>query len=1135
MKRSDIARLASQVIAQFEADSKLQCFDGPGGATRMLEGIADKVFDLEIKEDPTLEAPALGELNPSLGTISVRPGLEPGVRAFTVAHEIGHAECHPGQVLSDTDDTINDEVGLTQGDDGIFQGYDESSRRELEANIFAAELLAPIAKIRELIAAQSNWSVESLSSFFGVSRSAMVGQLSAAFLPGDWRGESHEENKPVPSLDPKQHEAVTVATPALVLAGPGAGKTRILVDRFVSLVKDGAEPGSILVLTFTNKAAGEMLDRLSSQLDTGSQGLSVSTFHSFGLEILKLYGQHLDLPSHPKLLASAELYAFLRDNLGKLPLGSFEDIRRPTRNLKLLISAVSRAKDELVRPAEYLALAEAWFTQVNNNPAETDDEKKKAVRALDVAKFYHAYQSLMAEHGKADYGDLIWNTIHLLSKEGVGDEIRGRYQHLLVDETQDINFATAEMLRLLDGGRGIIWAVGDPRQSIYRFRGASSVSLLRFSTDFPGTTVVELEKNYRSNDDLVSFSQAFEIPKRDAGDDLPIPKLSSGLNKDVPAPAILMCEAPSEEAELAWIATYLAKKASNGAELEEFAVLCRTRAQAQKVAEALVKGKVPNNWAGSLDKRDAFKEVMAALYLAADDTIGLTRFWSGSELDLRALMRGRKELRTYSLSKLLYEAADGNVDGLSEDGVRLATELKKLVGTLRALDTAGQVVERFIFDLGPWSRSLIVSSPKSSSTARATLGQVLGMAKAFSRANPGPRAKAKEFLKFVRTAQEAGELKELGSESQPGLANVATMHASKGLEWPTVIIPYVAKSKLPPPKRQQEYMPPPGLIHGEDPKDAEIELACLVYVALTRSQDSLVLTYASHYGKPTKGGNQNAGPSPLMGQPMMVAPKWKGVARIQAPVVEVEIPEAEASLGHQFEGKIPYSALKAYGKCPKRFELQHILQMHDSERGYLDFRSCIQDVSTWMAQEQAVGRPTSDAGAVAKFEEVWRSKQSEHWYEERFLATGAKIVLSNLQAIRNGKVDERQSLELSIDGQIVSLSVDAVQDSPTGIVITKTNHGPPAKTHLDEEEQRLLAHVATSKGSQNRPRINYPLHGHEAAVETTDKKIQNSLASVAKDVESMLSGPYPPKPDMMNCRGCFAALICPANPEDDEE
>jgi superfamily I DNA/RNA helicase/CRISPR/Cas system-associated exonuclease Cas4 (RecB family) len=1135
MKRSDIARLASQVIAQFEADSKLQCFDDPGGATRMLEGIAKRVFDLEVQEDPTLQAPALGELNPGLGTISVRPGLEPGVKAFTIAHEIGHAKCHPGQVLSDTDNTINDEVGLTQGDDGIFQGYDESSRRELEANIFAAELLAPAAKIREIVAADPNWSVESLASFFGVSRSAMVGQLSAAFLPGDWRGENQEDNKPVPPLDCKQLEAVTVKTPALVLAGPGAGKTRILVDRFVSLVKDGAVPGSMLALTFTNKAAGEMLDRISSQLDTGSQGLSISTFHSFGLEILKLYGQHLGLPSHPKLLASAELYSFLRDHLGKLPLGSYEDIRRPTRNLKLLISAVSRAKDELVSPAEYQALAEAWLTQVNGNPAASSDEKKKAGKALDVAKFYGAYQCLLAEHGKADYGDLIWNTVHLLSKEGVGDEIRGRYVHLLVDETQDINFATAEMLRLLDAGRGIIWAVGDPRQSIYRFRGASSVSLLRFSTDFPGTTIVELEKNYRSNDDLVSFSQAFEIPKRDAGDDLPIPKLSSGLNKDVPAPAILMCEGPSEDAELAWIAMYLAERASNGAELEDFAVLCRTRAQAQKVAEALVKGKVPNNWAGSLDKRDAFKEVMAALYLAADDPIGLTRFWSGSELDLRTLMRGRKLLRTYSLSKLLYEAADGKIEGLSEEGVGLATELKKLVGALRALDTAGQVVERFVFDLSAWSRNLIVSSPKSSSTARATLGQVLGMAKAFSRANPGPKAKAKEFLKFVRTAQEAGELKELGAESQPGLVNVATMHASKGLEWPTVIIPFVAKSKLPPPKRQPEYVPPPGLIHGEDPQDADIELACLFYVALTRPKDSLVLTYASHYGKPTKGGTLNAGLSSLIGQPMIVAPKKKGVARIQAPAVDVEIPGEAASLGHQFEGAIPYSALKAYAKCPKRFELQHILQMHDSERGYLDFRSCIQEVSAWLAEEQVEGRPASDSAAVAKFEEVWRSKQSEHWYEKRFLETGAKIVLSNLEAIRSGKVDERQTLEVSIDGQVVSLSVDSVQDSPTGIVITKVNHGPPAKAHLDEEEQRLLAHVASSKGSQNRPRITYPLHGHEATVETTDRKIQNSLTDVAKDVQSMLSGPYPPKPDMMNCRGCFAALICPANPEDDDE
>ena len=184
MKRSDIARLASQVIAQFEADSKLQCFDCPGGATRMLEGIADTVFSLEIKEDPTLQAPALGELNPSLGTISVRPGLEPGVKAFTIAHEIGHAKCHPGQVLSDTDDTINDEVGLTQGDDGIFQGYDESSRRELEANTFAAELLMPTDLLMAALGGHSvdledDEAVASLAKRFKVSEAAMRYRLSS--------------------------------------------------------------------------------------------------------------------------------------------------------------------------------------------------------------------------------------------------------------------------------------------------------------------------------------------------------------------------------------------------------------------------------------------------------------------------------------------------------------------------------------------------------------------------------------------------------------------------------------------------------------------------------------------------------------------------------------------------------------------------------------------------------------------------------------------------------------------------------------------------------------------------------------------------------------------------------------------
>lgn len=1131
MKRSDIARLAGETLSRYEAEKQTSCFAAEGGVGNLLELIA-QMLGYEVVNDPTLESPAMGEFNAGLGRISVRPDLAPAVRAFTIAHEIGHAVCHPDQVLTDDEATIDEEVGLAEQDDGIFKGYDEASRQELEANIFAAELLVPTWKVRELVSSDPDWTVDSLTKVFGVSRSAMVSQLSATYFPGDWATEEASKDKAADPPDTKQLEAIGAPTPALILAGPGAGKTRILVDRFVRLVEQGTQPGEILALTFTNKAAGEMLDRIAARLPNGSQGLAVSTFHSFGQEVLKLYGQHLGLQAHPKLLPGAELYAFLRDRLGKLPLGSYEDLRRPTRNLKILINAVSRAKDELVGPAEYLALAQRWIVSAQSG---SEDDLKKAHKAVDVANFYAAYERLLSENGAADFGDLIRFCVTLLAAEGVGDEIRSKYRHILVDETQDINYATSEMLRLLDGGRGVIWAVGDPRQSIYRFRGASSVSLLRFPEVFPGTTIVELEKNYRSNEDIVAFGQAFEFPKREAGDDLPVPKLSSGRTSEVTGSSVSLCEAPSEIAELSWIALHIKELQAKGERLENFAVLCRTRAQAQKVAEAFARNKVPNNWAGSLDKRDAFKDIVAALYLAADNTLALTRLWTGSEADLRALMRARKELKTRSLSRVLYEAADGKIEGLSEAGIVHCTELKKLAGKLGALGTPGQVVERYAFDLCSWTRDLLARAPESSISARATLGQLLGMAKSFSKANPGTRGSVKEFLRFVLTAQEAGELREQGAPSQRGLVNVATIHASKGLEWPYVIVPFFAKTKLPPPKRNPEYVPPPGLIKGEDPSDTAIELACLVYVALTRAKDSLTLTYASHYGKPTKTGSQNAGISSLLTDAMLVAPARQGLTRYVAAEVPEDAEPIRVSLGHQFEGAIPFSALKAFDECPKRFELQYALGMHDTERGYLDFRDAVTDTTEWILGETEEGRSVTEEMALAAFDEVWRAKQAEHWYEERYVESGHRLVIKQLEAIRQGVIPRKEYVEVKVGEHTVRLGVDSIEETPDGLLISKVNYGPPAKSHLDKPEQRLLTHAAVSKGSNLAPLIRYPLHGHVAETQTTARKVAITLNDIQRDIKDIITGPYTPKPQMMTCRGCFAALICPANPEDEEE
>lgn len=1131
MTRTDIARRAAAVLERAKAKG-IDCFSGTSGSCSQLDAIAG-LFDLTVHENPMLDPKTLGVLDVGLMRISIKPGLTPSLRAFTIAHEIGHAEIHSSTVPFDTEDTIDEEAGLVSTDDGVLHVYDPGSRQELEANIFAAELLAPTEMVRTRVQSNPDWSVDDLASYFGVSRSAMVSQLSAAFLPGSWSEPMEESAKGTFTLDDKQKLAIETPAPALVLAGPGAGKTRILVERFVNLVKQGSPPERILALTFANKAAGEMVERISVALPGSSQGLSVSTFHSFGLEVLKLYGEFLGLPEHPVMLTPAEVFALLRGRLGRIPMGSFEDLRRPTRNLKLLISAVSRAKDELVAPEEFLRLSQAWGDDLASDANAPDADKKLAAQALDAGFFYEAYEKEMADSGSADYGDLIRFAVQLLQDPKVGNSIREKYDHILVDETQDINYAMAQMLKLLDGGRGVIWAVGDPRQSIYRFRGASSVNLLRFRDDYPNANIIELDQNYRSVGDLVEFSQAFAIPKRDAGDDLPVPTLRTGRKCDPSRPHVLVAEAPDEPSELAWIAAHIAELRDSGKPLDSIAVLCRTRAQAQNIADALSSQNVPNSWAGSLDKREAFKEVMAGLYASADNLLALTRLWRGTEADLRTLLKARREMKSRSLSHLLFEATDNKIEGLSEPAVEECSRLKQLVGALRALETAGQVAERFIFEHSAWSRDLIFRAPHSSHTSRATLGEVLAMAKSFARRQVGNKRSSREFVSFLRISQEAGELKESRQNECPGTVQVMTMHASKGLEWPTVILPYAAKGKMPSSGRQEELPIPRGLINGGDPQDGHIERACLFYVALTRARDSLVLSCATKYGV------RNGGPSEYVIPILDSINDRSKVSYISAPKVDVIETPPGAGLGHEFPGPVPLSAVKAVERCPKQFEYQHVLGLHDEEVGYLNFHQSLNETVDWMLEAQRAGTTFSDSDVVTHQLEVWREKQPDgHWYEERFTEQAQRALLPIAAAVRSGELSEgRAKHTLQLSTVEIELQVDEIQATSSGPVVKKHIYGPPAKKHLKEMEQALLHQVGRNLcgGEPPATRVRYPLSGEERESDLSVREIKGRLEKAEKFAQLAQVGPYLPDPDMMKCRGCFAALICPSNPEDDED
>jgi len=276
---------------------------------------------------------------------------------------------------------------------------------------------------------------------------------------------------PEPDLDESQKKAAHAEVcPLLVKAGPGTGKTRTLVGRMVHLLSaKQVRSEAILALTYSNKAAEEMRSRVGRVLPQESLKIWMGTFHAFGLEILRKYGSRLGLPSDLRVIDPVDALYMLETALASLDLDYYRDLVEPARFLPAILTVISRAKDELKGPAEYQHEAELM-----RHRATTFEEIETAEKASEVARVYAFYQQGLQDQGAADYGDLISRSVTLLQDHvDVREAFRKQYEHIVVDEYQDVNTASRMLLRHLAGAGGGLWVVGDQLQAIYRFRGAA--------------------------------------------------------------------------------------------------------------------------------------------------------------------------------------------------------------------------------------------------------------------------------------------------------------------------------------------------------------------------------------------------------------------------------------------------------------------------------------------------------------------------------------------------------------------------------------------------------------------------------------------------------------------------------------
>ncbi|MBI5621830.1 UvrD-helicase domain-containing protein [Candidatus Falkowbacteria bacterium] len=458
------------------------------------------------------------------------------------------------------------------------------------------------------------------------------------------------------NLNPEQQAAVTHASgPLLIVAGAGTGKTTVLTQRLAWLIiEQKLKPEEILAVTFTEKAAEEMAERVSNLLPYGYVETWISTFHAFCERILQAHALDIGLPTNFKVLNETAQWLLVRENLDKFNLDYYRPLGNPAQFIHALIKHFSRAKDEMISAAAYLAHAEKLRVDLdgmessggkarkqrskeakkqesneakkqisqetnkqNSQGGEVSDDVLEVSRLNEVADAYHTYQQLLLENNALDFGDLINYTLKLFQERPqILNMYQEQFKHILVDEFQDTNWAQYQLVKLLAQPRNNITVVGDDDQAIYRFRGASLSNILEFKSDYPQAHEVVLTENYRSAQPILDLAYTFiqhnnpnrlecklneskeiSAQAKQKGVDL---KKFKVINKKLRAASTLPCETAhlrfeTANQEVAGVLNKIIelKKQDQSALWSDFAILVRSNAAARPFNLALQRSGVP--------------------------------------------------------------------------------------------------------------------------------------------------------------------------------------------------------------------------------------------------------------------------------------------------------------------------------------------------------------------------------------------------------------------------------------------------------------------------------------------------------------------------------------------------------------
>jgi len=944
--------------------------------------------------------------------------------------------------------------------------------------------------------------------------------------------------------------------PLLIVAGAGTGKTLVITQRIAHLIHSGVvRPEEILAVTFTEKAAAEMAERVDVLLPYGFANVHISTFHAFGDRILREFGLEIGLNPDFQVLSQPEQIIFFREHLFEFPLKHYCPLSDPTRFIQAMLTVISRAKDEDVSPETFRQYVQNLRKKGKVHPDDAGFSEE-IERQEEVAAMYSMYQELMAREGKVDFGDQVSLVLRLFRERAtVLKRVQERYRFILVDEFQDTNYAQFQLIQLLGGQKANITVVGDDDQSIYKFRGAAISNILSFMDVYPQAKQVVLTENFRSSQ--IILDTAYRLIQNNNPDRLEvrnqIDKRLKAQSKGAHPVEHFHCDSlPTEADRVAQIIHDLV--ANKGCQYGDIAILVRTNGNADPFLRSMNLKGIPWRFSGSrgLYSQAEVQLLMAFLRVIADpeDTVSLYHLATTDVYELMSMedlqrcvnLAHRKNVSLYSVLKQIEEVDE--LQDISADTRSTIPKIIEDIGTYLDLsrdNITGVVLYQFLTNTRYFKRLTHDETPENSLKIQ-NIARFFDVIWAFAQVAREDRVI--HFVRYLDMLIESGD--DPGTaEADPDrdAVNVLTVHKAKGLEWPVVFIVSLIDKQFPHTRRKEPIELPTELVNEILPEgDFHLqEERRLFYVGMTRARERLLFTSAQDYG-----GMRKRKVSPFVLESLdrphldevnvrsdaqeriqRFAPPPDGVIRTMAPIPGDAV--------HH----LSYYQVDDYQTCPLKYKYVHILHLPFFHHTIV-YGKAVHSAIECYYRHIINGSPVTLDDLYRAFERAWRSigfLSKEH-HDRRKKAGKESIRRFFEEQQKSGivpkLVEEKFSFLIEKNRMVGRWDRIDERDGEIAIVDFKSSeiHTQEAATRRVKNSLQLniyaMAYARTFDRMPDVLELHFLESGLVGQTNVTDKMFAKTEEVILQAAQGIRSRDYTAKPSYQSCKYCAYTDVCPS-------